>query len=109
MAVTEAERGPGAVSGPEQATARAATAREHKQAGRLALAAAYNHACRRADPAREGLWRQRAEALQAAAELRSLGESQAVRLAVAGIGPDDAGLQALHAWNAQVADRQASR
>jgi hypothetical protein len=58
------------------------------------------------DPARSPLWTERASRLLAAAGNRSLAERSAVRLAVAGIGPDDAGLTAIRTWNRQVSQRE---
>ncbi len=91
------------LTGEQQADEWAAIAREHWQAGRLALAAAYNHACRETDNARCRLWAARAERLlDKAARSGSLAELTAVRLAVAGIGPDDPGIRQLREHNGAV-------
>jgi hypothetical protein len=91
-------------SGHEQADAWAAQAREHWEAGRLAEAAAYNHACRQVDPHRSPLWRSRSERLLEAASRQSLAVQNAVRLAVAGITAADPGLHRLAAHNAELVD-----
>jgi hypothetical protein len=96
-------------TGREQADAWAAAAREHWGAGRLAEAAAYNHACRQADPERTPLWRARAAKLLVAAGLQSLATQNAVRLAVAGITAADPGAGQIRDWNAQITNREAGQ
>jgi hypothetical protein len=99
--------GPQARTGREQADVWAAEARAHLQAGRLAEAAAYNHACRQVDPDRTPLWRSRTERLLEAASRLSLADAYKVRLAVAGITDADPGLQRLATHNAGVQQREA--
>jgi hypothetical protein len=96
-------------TGREQADAWAAAAREHWAAGRLAETAAYNHACRVVDPDRTPLWQARAAKLLNDASLQSLATQNAVRLAVAGIGAADPGLQQVRIHNAQVHEREAGQ
>ncbi len=98
-----------ALSGPEQADAWSLAAREHWQAGRLAQAAAYNRACRSADPGRAALWQTRAARLLDAASHQSQAEQNAVRLAVAGITAHDPGLQQVARHNRVLAERAAER
>jgi hypothetical protein len=90
---------PETLTGPQQADSWAAEARGHWAEGRLAQAAAYNHACRHVDPDRAELWQARSVRLLEAASRKSLAEQNAVRLAVAGIGPDDPGVQQITANN----------
>jgi hypothetical protein len=98
---------PEPLSGPQQADVWADMARSHYAAGRLAEAAAYNRACSEADPSRAEHWSARAERLLTAATSRPLAEQTAVRLAAAGIGPDDPGLAHLREHNRQAAEREA--
>jgi hypothetical protein len=100
---------PQARSGREQADAWAVTAREHWAAGRLAEAAAYNHARRVVDPDRTPLWQARAAKLLDAARLHSLATQNAVRLAVAGISRDDPAVAWIRDWNAQITNREAGQ
>jgi hypothetical protein len=77
----------------------AAQARAHWEAGRLAEAALYNYDCAQVDPDRTDLWHSRRVRLLEAGSRKSLAEQNAVRLAVAGIGPDDPGVRQITANN----------
>jgi hypothetical protein len=107
LAEDQPQPDPQILTGSQQAAEWAMIARYHWQAGRLAQAAAYNHACRQADPDRAMLWQFRSERLLEAASLQSFAVQNAVRLAVAGITAADPGLQRLAAHNAAVAEREA--
>lgn len=87
------------VDGPALADRWAAESRALWEAGKLAAAAYFNHACGQADPSRADLWQSRRVRLLDAAERKSLAERNAIRLAVAGIGPDDPGVRQVSQTN----------
>jgi hypothetical protein len=80
--------------------------------GDYAKASRWLNVARHADPSRAGLWAERGDRVHAAArakaaevagpdDARPLGEIVAARLAAAGIGADDPGVQFAAAWNEQ--------
>ena len=90
----------------EQADAWAVTARKQWEAGALADAAVWNHACHQVDPDRAPLWQARAARLLDAASSLPLADRNAVRLAVAGITCDDPGVEQIREHNRQVLARE---
>jgi len=62
------------------------------QVGNLVQAAMLNRQCMELDPGRGETWRARAERIRAAADRAELSVTRAVRLALAGIDPDNPGL-----------------
>jgi len=69
------------------------------QAGNLVQAARLNRQCMDFDPARGERWQDRAERIGAEADRAELSVTLAVRLALAGIEPDDPGLARIREHN----------
>lgn len=95
--------------GRETADRWAAQARAYWEAGDLTKAAAYNHACHQVDPARAGLWHDRAAALTAAAARLPLAEATQVRLIAAGFSRSSPELGHIRETNAAAGHRGASK
>jgi len=73
----------------------------------LERAAALTRACLDLDPGRRALWQRRQEAIAAAAARAPLATQAAVRLAAAGIQPDDPALQRIREHNQALGIRPA--
>jgi hypothetical protein len=85
----------------------AQAARAAWEAGDLERAAELTRTCSELDPDRAALWQRRQEEIATAAASSPLAVQCAVRLAAAGIQPDDPGLQRVQEWNAAVRARTA--